>query len=204
MEPGLSPSQETKNSQEVDNWTKVGVLIGAITLVLTYLGVAVAVKWWPFEHVPDGSALPSNGQSGPALPGGGSSTLPDQAGYISRWHHTIDIGNAGVTFQQTGPVAGGSLDLVFLGSSEWGTPADNAAFSIWLSGGVPSPADCVNKSSGYKAAGTVAKRGDLYCFVDDQPPNGPIVVALEVTGVQPTSATTDASVTLNAWAWAPQ
>jgi hypothetical protein len=53
------------NMAEEGTWTKVGVLIGAAALVLTYVGIAAGVKWWPFEPVASGS--PSIKPSSPTL-----------------------------------------------------------------------------------------------------------------------------------------
>ncbi len=35
---------------EEGTWTKLGVLIGGAALILTYIGVASGVKWWPFDQ----------------------------------------------------------------------------------------------------------------------------------------------------------
>ena len=147
---------------------------------------------------------PGNGQSSSAQPGGDGPTSPDQAGYISRWHRPVIIDNTGVIFQQREPVpADGSIDfdLEYYNSNWAGTEAN---LRLWLSDGAPSPADCISKDSGYTGIGTRAEVGDQYCFINNQSPNGPIVVLLRVTHIQTDNTTGVTSVTLDAWEWSPR
>lgn len=153
-----------------------------------------------------GPAPSSNGQISSVQPGGDGPTLPDQAGYSSRWQEPVVIDSTGVIFQQTAPVpavAGNyNADLTYDGSSGWG--GTESELSLWLSHGVPTPADCVGKSSGRTGVGTLAEPGDRYCFINNQSPNGPIVISLEVTRIQTSTTTGAKSVTLDAWAWSPR
>jgi hypothetical protein len=154
---------------------------------------------------PPATVSPSNGPSSSLQPEGDVPTLPDQAGYNSRWQQSIVIDNTGVLFQQAGPVSAPSpfdADLTYSGGSGWsGVDSD---LSLWLSRGVPTPMDCVGKSIGRTGIGTLAVVGDRYCFINNESQNGPIVVSLEVTRIQTDTTTGVTSVTLDAWAWAPQ
>ena len=153
-----------------------------------------------------GRTTSSNGPSSSVQPGGDGPTLPDQAGYNFRWQTSIIIDSTGVIFQQTGPVSAvpGTYvsDLTYSWGSGWGGTRSN--LSLWLSSGAPSPMDCVSKNSGGTGINTLAKVGDRYCFFDNQSPNGPIVVSLEVTHVQTDNTADVASVTLDASAWSPR
>jgi hypothetical protein len=147
----------------------------------------------------------SNGPSSSVQPGGDGPTLPDQAGYSFRWQTSMIIDNTGVIFQQTGPVSAPesvNSDLTYSGDSGWGGAVSD--LSLWLPSGAPSPSDCASQNSGYTGINTLAKAGDRYCFINNQSPNGPIVVSLEVTHVQTDNATDVTSVTLDAWAWSPR
>jgi hypothetical protein len=44
-----TPSSSTAPSAKEGVWTKIGVVVAVAALLLTYLGVAVTAKWWPFS-----------------------------------------------------------------------------------------------------------------------------------------------------------
>ena len=95
--------------------TSVLCIFAVSALLITQLGSA------PGQQA--GKTSPSNGQSSSVQPGGDGSTLPDQAGYISRWQRSIIVDNTGVIFQQTEPVsAAGTIysDLSYSRGSGWG------------------------------------------------------------------------------------
>jgi hypothetical protein len=179
--------------------------VAIVAACVSLVGILLIVLPGGSSTQSPGRTSPSNGHSSSMQPGGGGTTLPDQAGYISRWRRSIIIDYTGVIFQQNGPVSAAGTDysdLGYSGSSGWGGTETN--LRLWLSAGAPGPVDCASKNSGGTGIGTQAKVGNQYCFLNNQSPNGPIVVSLKVTRIQTDNTTGITSVTLDSWAWAPQ
>ena len=183
-------------------WAKTFIVGVAIAVVAA---IIIAVL-----HIGSGSSSSSSPSVATgSSPVGHVTTSPVAKKYTFLWHRSISIdasGLPGVTFQQNGPAIGASfLDLGYYTGSGWRTYS-GSSLTEWLAHGAPSATDCANNSGGKTAFSTIAEVGDEYCFFDGHSPNGPIVVAITVTGI---SQATDGpiidevGITFYATAWTP-
>jgi hypothetical protein len=183
-------------------WAKTFIVGVAIAVVAA---VIIAVL-----HI--GSGSPSSSSPGAATGSSPAGPVPTNlAGkkYSFLWHQSISIdtvGLTGVTFQQNGPAIGASfVDLGYYSDSGWATYS-KSSLTEWLAHGAPSATDCANSSSGKTAFSTIAEVGDEYCFFDGNGPNGPILVAITVTGISKVAEgpiTEENGITFYATAWTP-
>jgi len=214
-EPGR-PDPDDRRRSDSDSQSFLGLQLWQQIVAGLAVAAIIAIIGFLYHHAQHPEAgksgsshnsipISSNGPSSSTQPAGDVPTLPDQAGYNSRWQQSIIIDNNGVIFQQAGPVSAAGTygaDLTYYDGSGWGgTESD---LSLWLSHGVPTPTECVGNNSGYTGIGTLVENGDRYCFINNQSPNGPIVISLEVTRIQTDSTKGVTSVTLDASAWAPR
>jgi hypothetical protein len=146
---------------------------------------------------------PSSSSAGPPLSTGGrsSTTSSPGTGYTLLWQQkSIQVStnrDPAVTFQQNGPSNSGYPgDLYYDAPGNTGWYVWSGSLNIWLHGGTPSPAAC-SSDTGHPADNTFTQVGDRYCYVNNGPPNGPIVVAMVVTGIS------SSYVTFDATAWTP-
>jgi hypothetical protein len=159
--------------------------------------VAGIILWWIL-----GSDSPSPPKPGPTG-STSSSPTPPTPGYTSLWRNrSVNLsttGLSGVIFQQNGPVTtpfgdGGASDVVYSGSWQ----IQNGSMSEWLSSSAPGPGSCASQSGKNAAENTAAVTGDQYCFVNDEAPDGPIIVTMKVTGFSQTP--NDIIVSTSGWA----
>ncbi len=183
-------------------WVKTFIVGVAIAVVAA---IIIAVL-----HIGSGSSSSSSPSVATgSSPSGQVTTSPVVRKYTFLWHRPITIdtsGLTGVTFQQNGPAVGASfVDLGYYTDSGWRT-FSHSSLTEWLPHGAPSATDCANNSGGKTGFSTTAEVGDEYFFFDGHSPNGPIVVAITVTGI---SQVTDgpiieeAGITFYATAWTP-
>jgi hypothetical protein len=183
-------------------WVKTFIVGVAIAVVAA---IIIAVL-----HIGSGSSSsPPPGAATGSSPAGQVTTSPIVKKYTFLWHQSISIdtsGLTGVTFQQNGPAIGASfVDLGYYTSSGWRT-FSKSSLTEWLTHSAPSATDCANSSGGKTAFSTIAEVGDEYCFFDNHSPNGPIVVAITVTGISQVTdgpITEEDSITFYATAWTP-
>jgi hypothetical protein len=98
MRSTIALRTEGEPMPEEGAWTKIGVVIGAAVLIVSYAGVAAGTKWWPFERV---SEVKSAGHTLPGKTPTTSSprpTAPSSPTLTTSPSSTPLTGSVGATF----------------------------------------------------------------------------------------------------------